>query len=75
MATGVVFMDENDLSLLTRQREGDRIGKFVVIREKNRPEKRKINKVVSGSLLLCLGYVLREFSRSINPLCTVLKDV
>ena len=69
--TGVVFKDK---SKFTRQEAEDRVGKFVILRKKNRPEKRKINKAVSRGLLMCLRYVLKKFSGSINPLCTVLKD-
>lgn len=72
--TGMVFKDKSNLNLFTRQGAEDRVGRFVILRKKNRPEKRKINKVVSRGLLMCLRYVLKKFSGSINPLCTVLKD-
>ena len=37
----MVFKDKSDLSLFTRQGGEDRMGAFVVIRKKNRPEKKK----------------------------------
>ena len=48
--TGMVFKDKSNLNLFTRQGAEDRVGRFVILRKKNRPEKRKINKVVSRGL-------------------------